>query len=233
MSQQKDQVTNNQDQAVDEPIVMPLEQAVEHTANTYWRLNEIKTRQVRLQRELIEAIKKDPELCALQKSIEMIDEQVAQLSSELELAKKQTKDSTLAQYQEGTKKTLFDGLLQVRKLSNQVLSWDESLAVEFALNAPKELQASLIKADKTGFKKFADVLKVPSEIIEIGDAYTVALKEDMLINFVTLSAIDERVSQDGDDQEQAVEIPVERKDAKKSVVLPTFVVNGIEQDTPF
>lgn len=176
-----------------EPVT-PLDVTKTHLANTFWKLNEAKRMHLQKTREMMQAIKSNPELAALQAEIELWNGQADQLQSEYVLAIEQTRQAAITEHLNGQPKTRFDGLIQVRQLSGSVLHWDANKALEFAqsLESP-EHRAVLIKtqADKVGFKKLAGIIEFPADAIVIGDSYTAAISEKDLIQHVTLDAIDD------------------------------------------
>ena len=204
-----------------------LEATKTHLANTHFRLTEMKTRLVSRQRKLIQKIKANPELVALQESIDLLEGAVNDLESEYNLAVKQTRDSAIAEHLAGQPKTRFDGLIQVRVLSNSVLHWDAKKAIVFAENLDDpETKAVLIKtsADKTGFKKLAKDkgFEFPADVAVFGDSYTAAISESDLLQHVTIDAIAE--------QESVADTNPDSEDAPKPKL---YTVNGEELDTPF
>lgn len=232
---------NDQEITQEEVIVLPLTQAVENTANTFWRLNESKSKLVSLQREFIEAIKSDPQLSGLQERIENLSDLVNSLEEQYKLAQEQTRESAVNEWTPGTSKTFLNGLVTVKVLSSHVYYWDEHKAVEYALSAPPELRSSLIKADKNGFKKFYDILQVPADIMEVGEKVTAAIKEKDLINFVTLSATDpvslEEDKQEGNDKNSSIETAVDNSDglnqSKNALNPQPESVEDLWDDVPF
>ena len=174
----------------DEKIVLPLSEAVTNVANAYHRYQEAQAKLASKRYEMIQAIRNNPELQALQESIDIAENHAKQLEGEYSLAKVQVKESTLSEWQDGMNKTFFEGLLQVRVLSNSVLHWDAGKALNFALNAPENVRATLLSADKNGFKKLHDVIEIPADVIQIGESLTVAISEGELINHIDMSVYD-------------------------------------------
>lgn len=178
------------DTVQDETSTLPLDTAKECLANAFYRLHQAKTNHLNAAEAMMQRIKNDPELSALQEEIELWHAQAQQRQSEYNLAIEAAREAAIAEHLNGQPKKRYDGLIQVRKLTS-VIHWDAKAALVWAqsLESP-EHRAVLIKqsADKNGFQKLADILDMPETVMQMGDTYTAAIAEKDLLAHATIQA---------------------------------------------
>jgi hypothetical protein len=186
-----DQTQVPQPEIVKEPQVeetpkLKLMPAAKEAADLQARHQDIARDLSKLRAEQLKAIQTNSELVARQNRIEELENLESEAKNDYDQAIVRLKQAGLDNWIPGQSKTFLEGLLTVKELKERVIEFDKDKALSYLQTAKPEHLLVLAQPKKAGFQSLAKMLDIPSDVIEIGTTYSVAIKEGELMNYITL-----------------------------------------------
>lgn len=178
--------TQVEETQVEETLKLELLPAVSEAADLQARHQDIARDLSKLRAEQLEAIRTNPELVARQNHIETLENLESQAKNDYDQAIVRLKQAGLDNWVPGQSKTFLEGLLTVKELKERVIEFNKDKALSYLQTAKPEHLLVLAQPKKAGFQSLAKMLDIPSDVIEIGTTYSVAIKEGELMNYITL-----------------------------------------------